>query len=102
MSENKSLEKQVPSTGNGTKSRQLFKDTLTRALLADDSKQLRALCDKALKFANDPNIEIGDFITILKFISERTDGRPAQSVEVIDGTERPSSGLFKIVRIEGN
>lgn len=102
MKENNNLEEQKHSgKGTGTKSRTLFKDTITRALLENDSTRLRALVEKALYFAEHDAIQVNDFITILKFLADRVDGRPAQSIEVSDNnTGLPSSTLFKIVKVE--
>lgn len=103
MKEINNLENQVPSTGSGTKNRQLFKDTLSRALLENDGKRLRALCEKALYFAEHEAIQVNDFITILKFISERVDGRPAQAIEITEGANNnPSAQMFKIVKVSPN
>ena len=98
--ENKIMEKSGPDRKSGI-SRTLFKDTLSRALLADDSKQLRALCDELLNQSLDKNLAPSERLAAIKLIIERVDGRPAQSIEVTDSTDRPSSGLFKIVKIEG-
>ena len=103
MKEDNNLEEQKQSgKGTGTKSRNLFKDTISRALLENDSKRLRALIEKAITFAEHaPPDRIGDFISILKFLSDRVDGRPAQAVEITDNTVNlPSAGQFKIVKIE--
>lgn len=83
-------------------SRTLFKDAIARALLADNSKRLNALIEKAFTFAEHcPPDRLGDFVAIMKFLAERVDGRPAQSVEITDNTlELPSAGSFKIVRVE--
>jgi len=95
--ENKSLE---PAKARGV-FRNLFKDTLARALLADDSKKLRAICDNLCEMAIDPSLSASERQGAIKIIMDRVDGRPAQSIEVTDSTDRPSSGLFKIVKIEG-
>lgn len=104
MKENNNLEEQKQGgKGTGTKSRTLFKDTITRALLENDSARLRALCEKALYFAEHEAIQVNDFITIMKFLADRVDGRPAQSIEVSDNTiGLPSSTMFKIVKVEPN
>lgn len=96
---NNSLETSAPKRAQGA-SRTLFKDTLARALLADDSKQLRKLCDELLIQALDKNLTASERLSAIKLIIERVDGRPAQSIEVTDNTDRPSAGLFKIVKIE--
>ena len=83
-------------------SRTLFKDTLARALLAEDSKKLRAICDDLLNIAIDPNLSPTERMTAQKIIMERVDGRPAQSLEIIEDTNKPSTGTFKIVKIEQN
>ena len=96
------LENQKQSgKGTGTKSRNLFKDTISRALLENDSKRLRALVEKALYFAEHEAIQVNDFITILKFLADRVDGRPAQAIELSDNTvDLPSAGQFKLVKVE--
>lgn len=102
MSKDNILEEQKQSgKGTGSKSRNLFKDTISRALLENDSKRLRALVEKALYFAEHDAIQVNDFITILKFLADRVDGRPAQAVEITDNSiNLPSAGQFKIVKIE--
>ena len=101
MKENNKIENQAPSTGSNTKSRQMFKDTLTRALLENDSKRLRALCEKMLYFAEHEAIQVNDFITIMKFIAERVDGKPAQAIEITDHSlTLPSVGQYKFVKVE--
>ena len=84
--------------------RNLFKDTIARALLENDSARLRALVEKAITLAEHVGPDkIGDFITILKFLSDRVDGRPAQAIEISDNTVNlPNAGQFKIVKIEPN
>lgn len=96
------LEEQKQSgKGTGTKSRNLFKDTISRALLENDSKRLRALIEKAITLAEHVGPDkIGDFMTILKFLADRVDGRASQSIEITDSVELPSAGQFKIVRLE--
>jgi hypothetical protein len=98
--ENKPLETGLPSRNKGA-NRTMFRDTLSRALLADDAKMLRALCDELGYMALDKGLTPSERLSAIKLIMERVDGKPAQSVEVIDSSERPSSGLFKIVKIEG-
>lgn len=81
--------------------RNLFKDTISRALLENDSKRLRALVEKALYFAEHEAIQVNDFITILKFLADRVDGRPAQAIEIQDNSlNLPSAGHFTLVRVE--
>lgn|SRR5574343_379177 len=96
---NKPLETSVTKRAQGA-NRTLFKDTLARALLADDSKQLRKLCDEMLNQALNSNLSASERLAAIKLIIERVDGKPAQSVEVIDATDRPEAGLFKIVKVE--
>lgn len=96
---NNSLETSQASRKNGI-NRTLFKDTLSRALLADDSKQLRKLCDELLNQALDKNLTAAERLNAIKLIIERVDGKPAQSIEVTDNTDRPAAGLFKIVKVE--
>lgn len=99
MSENNSLAPK--KTSGGGVSRNLFKDTLARALLADDSKKLRKMCEQLLDMTCDASLTAGERISAMKLIIERVDGKPAQQVEVTDNTDRPSAGLFKIVKIDG-
>lgn len=89
-------QKDRPQSAN----RGIFKDTLARALLADDAKKLRAMCEQLCDIALDKNATPGDRISAMKLIMERVDGRPAQQIE-ITGEDKPSSGLFKIVKIDG-
>lgn len=98
--EKKDLETSPPSRVQGS-SRTLFKDTLARALLADDAKKLRAICDSLCDMALDNNLSAMERTAAIKLIIERVDGRPSQQIEVTDNTERPSAGLFKIVKIDG-
>lgn len=82
-------------------SRTLFKDTLSRALLADDSKKLRKLCDQMLDIALDGTLPLGDRLAFMKVIIERVDGRPAQAIEITDNNlGLPSASQFKIVKVE--
>ena len=103
MNKDNNLQEQKQSgKGTGTKSRNLFKDTITRALLENDSERLRALVEKAITLAEHVGPDkIGDFIAILKFLSDRVDGRPAQAIEISDNSiGLPNAGQFKIVRVE--
>ena len=81
--------------------RTLFKDTLTRALLADDSKKLRKLCDQILDIALDGSLPLQDRLAFMKVIIERVDGRPHQAIEITDNNMGlPSASQFKIVKVE--
>ena len=102
MKKDNKLEDQVLSgRGSGTKSRQMFKDTLSRALLADDGKKLRMLCDQLLDIALTGSLPLNERLGYIKLIIERVEGRPAQSIELSDGgAELPSAGQFKIVKVE--
>ena len=82
-------------------SRRLFTDTISRALLEKDSKRLRALVEKLIGFAEHDAITVPDFLQIMKFLAERTDGKPHQSIELTDNSaELPSATQFKIVKVE--
>lgn len=100
MMKNKDLEdnKQI----RGPKSRTLFKDTLTRALLEDDGKRLRKMTTRLIEMALDPNLSPMEQLAAIKLIIDRVDGRAQQSVEVTDVTDRPEAGTFRIVKIEPN
>jgi len=83
------------------KSRTLFKDTLTRALLENDAVQLRMMCQQLIGIAVDGSLPIPDRLNAVKIIMDRVDGRAAQSVEITDNTiGLPSAGNFKIVKVE--
>ena len=98
------LEEQKQSgKGTGTKSRQMFKDTLSRALLADDGKKLRMLCDQLLNIALTGSLPLNERLGYIKLIIERVEGRPAQAIEISDGgIELPSASQFRIVKVEPN
>lgn len=85
------------------KSRTLFKDTLTRALLENDSKQLRMMCQTLIGIANDGSLPLNERLKAIDLIMNRVDGRPAQAIELSDnGVELPSASQFKIVKVEPN
>ena len=101
MKEDSNLES--PGQKERTKgvSRTLFKDTLTRIALENDSVKLRKLCNQLWDIALDGSLPLNDRFQAMKYIMERIDGRPAQAVEVTDNTVNlPSAGQFKIVKIE--
>jgi hypothetical protein len=104
MKENNKLEKseQKPDRHSGI-NRTLFKDTLTRALLENDGKRLRALSEKLFYFLEHEAIQVQDFLALMKFLAERTDGRAHQMIE-ITGQENalPSATMFKLVKVEAN
>ena len=83
-------------------SRRLFTDTFNRMLLAEDGKMLRKIAEKLQYYLEHEAIQVNDYIMIIKFLAERTDGRPVQAIEVNDVTELPSAGQFKIVKVEQN
>ena len=82
------------------KSRTLFKDTLTRALLENDPKQLRMMCQTLIGIANDGSLPLNERLKAIDLIMNRVDGRPAQAIEINEGVELPSAGQFKIVKVE--
>ena len=83
------------------KSRTLFKDTLTRALLENDSKQLRMMCQTLIGIANDGSLPLNERLKAIDLIMNRVDGRPAQAIELSDPTvDLPSASQFKIVKVE--
>ena len=79
--------------------RTLFKDTLSRALLADDAKKLRAMCDQLLEMSLDKSLSAGERLAAMKLIIERVDGRPKEQVDD-SGEDKPTVGMFKIVKVE--
>jgi hypothetical protein len=84
-------------------SRTLFKDTLTRIALENDSAKLRKLCNQLWDIALDGSLPLADRFTAMKMLQDRIDGRAAQSVEITDRTvDLPSAGQFKIVKVEPN
>lgn len=97
---NKELEdnKQI----RGPKSRTLFKDTLTRALLEEDGKRLRKMTERLIALALDNSLSPMEQLAAIKLIIERVDGRAPQAIEVTDVSERPEAGTFRIVKIDPN
>lgn len=82
-------------------SRTLFKDTLTRIALENDSAKLRKLCNQLWDIALDGSLPLADRFTAMKMLQDRIDGRAAQSVEITDGSvDLPSAGSFKLVKVE--
>lgn len=101
MKEDNNLESPGPKERTKGTSRTLFKDTLTRAALENDSEKLRKLCNQIWDIALDGSLPLQDRFTAMKMIMERIDGRPAQAIEIQDNTiGLPSAGQFKIVKIE--
>lgn len=102
MSKNKSLETQKSYNPEGPSrpNRNMFKDCLARALLADDGKKLRKMCDQLLDMTCDVSLSAAERIAAMKLIIERVDGRPPQSIEVTDSSDKPSIGMFKITKVE--
>ena len=97
MKENNKLEPNKRSP----KSRTLFKDTLTRALLENDSEKLRNLCDQIIFIALDGSLPLNDRLGFIKVVMDRVDGRPAQAIELTDNqVNLPNASQFKIVKVE--
>lgn len=101
--EKKDLESPEQKVRTKGASRTLFKDTLTRIGLADNSEKLNKLCDQLWEIALTGSLPLSDRFTAMKFLMERVDGRPAQAIEIQDNnTGLPSSTMFKIVKVEPN
>lgn len=89
----------APSRVQGV-NRTLFKDTLSRALLAEDGKLLRKLSERLIDMAISPSLTPSEQLAAIKLIIERVDGKPREAP--VEGLEdqKPTTGLFKIVKVE--
>lgn len=86
--------------GPSRPNRNLFKDCLTRSLLENDGQKMRQITDRLLEIATGPTFTPEQQMAAFKLIIERVEGRPSQQVEIHDNTDKPSAGLFKIVKVE--
>ena len=80
--------------------RNLFKDTLARALLAEDGKLLRKMSERLIEMAISPNMTPSEQLAAIKLIIERVDGRAKEAPDEETGDNKPTAGLFKIVKVE--
>ena len=80
--------------------RNLFKDTLSRALLAEDGKLLRKMSERLIEMAISNSLTPSEQLAAIKLIIERVDGRAKEAPDESTEDQKPTTGLFKIVKVE--
>ncbi len=79
----------APFGNQNAKEGRIWRDTLRRALLAEDGKRLRAIADALVSKA-----EEGD-VPAIREIGDRLDGKVAQSVEMTGADGGPVETVFR-------
>lgn len=93
-------DKELGTNVRQPKSRTLFKDTLTRALLENDGAKLRKMSERLLEMALSPTLTPMEQLAAIKLIIDRVDGRAKEAPDESTEDQKPTTGLFKIVKVE--